>query len=105
MPYVYLALAIFTEIFGTTLIKASAGFSKIYPFLGGMVCFVLSLYFMTFSFKTISLSVGYAIWSGVGTAGAVIIGVLIWNETISVVGLCGLLFIVLGITLLNMTPA
>ena len=101
MAYFFLTIAIITEIFGTTLLKASAGFSKLLPFIFGILLFSISLYFMTLSFKTIPLGIGYAIWSGVGTAGAAILGILIWKEKITIFGLLGMLLIVMGIILLN----
>lgn len=56
---------------------------------------------MTLSFKTIPLSIGYAIWSGVGTAGAAVIGLLIWHEKLSVINYFGMTFIIVGVILLN----
>ncbi len=103
MAYFFLALAIMIEIIGTNFLKASAGFTKLYPAFVGIGCFALALYFMTLSFKTIPLSMGYAIWSGVGTAGTAIIGVLLWKEKINVYGLAGIAFVIFGIILLNLS--
>ncbi len=101
MAYLFLSLAILTEIIGTTLLKASAGFTKIPLFIAGVFFFVMALFFMTLSFKTIPLSIGYAIWAGVGTAGAAIIGFFIWNEKLIFTSYFGMVLIVLGVVLLN----
>ncbi|MGM8211510.1 DMT family transporter [Virgibacillus sp. W0430] len=101
MAYIFLSFAILTEIIGTTLLKASEGFSKIPLFIMGFISFGIALVFMTISFKTIPLSIGYAIWSGVGTAGTAIIGFLIWKEKLSISSYTGMVLIVIGVILLN----
>lgn len=101
MAYLFLSLAILTEIIGTTLLKASAGFTRLPLFFAGLGSFGLALFFMTISFKSIPLSIGYAIWSGIGTAGAAIIGYLIWKEKLAMTNYFGMVLIVLGVILLN----
>lgn len=103
MPYLFLSLAIIAEILGTTLIKASNGFTKISLFIAGVMFFIVALFFMALSFKTIPLSVGYAIWSGIGTAGAAIIGYIIWYEKLGIINYAGMVFIVIGVILLNVS--
>lgn len=103
MSYLFLSLAIIAEIIGTTLLKASYGFTKASLFIAGLICFMIALFFMTLSFKTIPLSVGYAIWSGVGTAGAAVIGYTIWYEKLGAINYAGMFCIVIGVVLLNVS--
>ncbi|WP_181347456.1 multidrug efflux SMR transporter [Thalassobacillus sp. CUG 92003] len=104
MAYVYLFLGIVAEVFGTTMLKMSEGLSRVFPVLGGVVGFSSALFFLALSFQTIPLNVAYATWAGVGTAGAALVGLLIWKENINLVGLIGLILIIGGIVLLNLSP-
>ncbi|MDT8858705.1 multidrug efflux SMR transporter [Alkalihalobacillus sp. MEB130] len=103
MAYVFLAIGIVSEIFGTAMLKASNGFTKLFPVIGSILGYGLALFFLSLSFKSIPLSVAYATWCGVGIAGASLVSYFIWNEKISPIGLVGIGFIVIGIVLVNVT--
>lgn len=100
--YLLLAAAIFMEIISTSLLKFSAGFTKILP----SVCFVLgmglSFYALSQALLHIPLNVAYAIWSGVGTALTALIGVLLWKEHIDLYGMIGIALIIAGVVVLNL---
>ncbi|RLQ93368.1 DMT family transporter [Falsibacillus albus] len=100
--YIFLALAIASELFGTSMLKASEGFSKPFPAIGVIIGFGSAFFFLSMSLKVIPLSVAYAIWSGVGTAATVVIGVLVWKEKISPASLAGIALIIAGVILLNL---
>lgn len=99
--YLFLAIAILTEIFGSSMLKASDGFSKLYPSIGVLIGYVSAFYFLSLALQSLSLSVSYAIWSGVGTALTAIVSVLIWKETISIQGGIGIVLIIVGVIMLN----
>lgn len=99
--YITLSLAIVIELFSTSMLKASAGFTKPFPtitFLIGMAC---SFYLLSQTLHSLPLSIVYAIWSGVGTALTAIISVVIWKEQINLQMVFGILFIIGGVCLLN----
>ncbi|MHA6252558.1 DMT family transporter [Oceanobacillus sp. CAU 1775] len=100
--FVYLFGAIVFEIIGTTMLKLSDGFTVLLPSIAVAVFFGLSFYLFVFALKTIPLSLGYSIWSGLGTAGAALIGVLLFNEVLSGVNLIGLLIIIIGVIVMNL---
>lgn len=102
MAYLYLMLAIFTELIGTSLLKASAGFSKLYPTLGCLLSFSVAFFFLSLSLKTIPLNMAYAIWSGLGTVATVIISILIWKEKVNVASITGIALIIVGVIILNL---
>ncbi|QSF42852.1 DMT family transporter [Paenibacillus tianjinensis] len=99
--YIYLALAICCEIFGTTMLKLSDGFTNLLPGIGVIMGMGLSFYFLSMSLKVIPLSFAYAVWSGVGTAVTALIGVLIWGDPFTVVSFIGIAAIIGGVVLLN----
>lgn len=102
LAYVYLTIAVVFELFATSMLKASDGFTKLLPTGGLIVGFGSAFFFLSLSLKEIPLSIAYAIWSGLGTAATVIIGVLIWKEKISVTSIVGILLIISGVILLNL---
>lgn len=98
--YFLLAIAIITEVFGTTMLKLSEGFTILPPSIGVIVAFVLS-FFLGLCLNELPLSTAYAIWAGVGTGLTAIVGILVFGETISFVKTLSLLLIIGGIVLLN----
>ncbi|PLR91994.1 DMT family transporter [Bacillus sp. T33-2] len=102
MSYVYLAIAIVAELIGTSLLKASEGFTKLLPTAGVILFFICAFFFMSLSLKTIPLNIAYAIWSGLGTVATVIISILIWKEKVTVGSIIGISLIVIGVVVLNM---
>ncbi len=99
-----LLLAIVSEVVGTVALKASEGFARLGPTLLVVVGYVLTFYFLGLALKQIPLGVAYAIWSGLGTAGAVLAGVLLWRESLSPAGVVGIALIVAGVLILNLFP-
>ncbi len=103
-PMLILLLAIVSEVVGTVALKASEGFARLGPTLLVVVGYVLTFYFLGLALKQIPLGVAYAIWSGLGTAGAVLAGVLLWRESLSPAGVVGIALIVAGVLILNLFP-
>ena len=63
MSWLYLFLAIVFETVSTTLLKFSNGFSVLLPSVGTVVGYILCFYFLSLAFKTIDISIAYAVWS------------------------------------------
>lgn len=99
--YVYLGLAICSEVFGTTMLKLSEGFTNLLPSLGVIVGFGIAFVSLGLSLKKIPISIAYAIWSGIGTAATAVIGILTWNEPFNFSIFIGLVLIIGGVILLN----
>ena len=102
MSYLYLALSISLELIGTSLLKASEGFSKLFPTIGVIVAFISCFFFLSLSLKTIPLNTAYAIWSGIGIVATVIISVIIWKEKINMASIVGITLILAGVVILNL---
>ena len=98
---VYLGLAIMLEVFGSTMLKVSEGFTVLWPSIGVAAGFIGSFVLLSFALKSISLSAAYATWSGVGTALTAIIGILIFQEHLSLMKGIALVLVIIGIVLLN----
>ena len=96
-----LFLAIASEVVGTAGLKASEGFSRVIPAAVVVVAYGAAFYFLSLSLQQIPLGVAYAIWSGLGTVGAVLVGVMVWNESLGPARLIGIGLIVIGVVVLN----
>ncbi|MGG6294078.1 DMT family transporter [Leptolyngbya sp. AN02str] len=97
----FLFLAIASEITASTALKASNGFTR--PGLGIVVVigYSLAFYLFSLSLKHIPLSVAYAIWSGAGIVGTVLIGVFLFRESLNWGSVMGIAMILAGVMVLN----
>ncbi|PGZ15112.1 DMT family transporter [Bacillus cereus] len=101
--FLFLAIAIVSEVFGTTMLKVSNGFTKVLPSVGVVLGFASVFFFLSKSLQHIQLSTAYAIWSGVGTALTALIGVLIWKDVFTWQTALGIALIIGGVIVLNMS--
>jgi small multidrug resistance pump len=103
MPYVFLAGAILAEVLGTTAMKASDGFSRLWPSVGTAVGYLVSFVLLAQTLKNMQVGTAYAIWSAVGTALIVAIGIVFFGESASLVKMVGIALIIGGVVLLNVS--
>lgn len=101
--FLFLLIAIASEVVGTASLKASQGFSRLWPSLIVVIGYGTAFYFFSLSLKHIPLGVAYAIWSGLGTVGTVIIGYFVWRETLDLYRAIGIVLILIGTVILNVT--
>lgn len=99
--WVFLAVAIVSEVAATSALKASEGFSRLWPSLIVLVGYATAFYFLSLTLKTIQVGVVYAIWSGVGIALIALIAWIFFGQTLDVPAIIGLLLIVAGVVVLN----
>ena len=97
MYWFYLAMAILTEVMGTTCMKLSEGFTRAVPSVLVFVLYMVSFAFMILALKKMELGVVYAIWAGLGTALIAIIGIAWFQESVSLLKIVSIVFIVLGV--------
>ncbi|MFH8369826.1 DMT family transporter [Streptomyces sp. NPDC018031] len=105
MGYGLLAAAIAAEVAGTTAMKYSEGFSKLWPSLGTVAGYLLAFTLLAQTLKTMQVGTAYAIWAGVGTAAVAAIGIVFLGESAGLAKLAGILFVILGVVLLNLGGA
>ena len=101
--YLYLVLAIVTEVFGTTMMKYSEGFTIFLPSVGSIVGYLLSFTFLGLTLRGMSLSVAYSVWAGVGTALTAFVGFIIWDEPLGLLKVSAILLIIVGVVIANMS--
>lgn len=105
MVYVILGSAILAEILGTTAMKYSDGFTRLWPSLATGVGYVIAFALLAQTLKTMSVGTAYAIWSGVGTAAVAAIGMVFIGEAVTAAKILGLLLVIAGVVVLNLGGA
>ena len=101
-PYIVLGIAIFSEIVALTALHYAEGFKKPLPILVVVIGYALSFYGLSVVLKSIPLGITYAIWAGLGTAGMVIVGLLMFREKLDIPAIVGIILIVSGVVVLNL---
>ncbi|HBS59935.1 MAG TPA: QacE family quaternary ammonium compound efflux SMR transporter [Firmicutes bacterium] len=100
--YLYLVTAIVLEVFSTSMMKYSAGFTKLYPSIAFAVGMSASFYAVAQAMITIPLNIAYTIWAGMGTVLTALVSVFVWKESINMYSGLGIALIVIGVVLLNL---
>nr|WP_205808341.1 multidrug efflux SMR transporter [Micromonospora sp. HNM0581] len=98
-------LAIAAEVTGTSLLKATQGFTRLWPTLGLAVAYLAAFALLAQAVKGIPVGVAYAMWSGLGTAAIVAIGAAYLGEPLTLVKGCGVGLVIAGVVLLNLDGA
>ena len=94
--WLILYIAIFFEILATICMKLSVGFTKITPTVLTAIFYIISLILMSFTLEKIEVGTAYAIWSGLGTAGIAIIGIVWFDELASMIKFISIGLIIIG---------
>lgn len=102
MVFSFLFIAIVAEVFASSMLKRTEGFSRIWPSLGVVVGYGTAFYCLALTLKTIPIGTAYAIWAGLGTALTAIVGVVLYKELFNRKKVLGILCIILGVVLLNL---
>ena len=98
--WLYLSLAIFSEVLATSFLKSSEGFTKLWPSIIVLIGYMLAFYFLSLTLETIPIGIAYAIWSGVGVASITIVSVVAFNQKIDLSAVIGIGLIIIGVVVL-----
>ena len=97
MSWIYMIIAGVLEIVWVIGLKYSQGFTKVIPSIATVAVILTSFYLLSKALRSISLGVGYAIFTGLGTVGTVLIECLLLGETFNPLKLVCILLILFGI--------
>ncbi|KPN29453.1 multidrug efflux protein [Halolamina pelagica] len=100
-PYLVLAGAILSELFGTTALKLSEGFAQPLPSLGVVVGYGLAFYLLSLTLEELPVGVVYATWAALGIVGVAAVGIVVFDESIDIAGVVGLALILAGVYCVN----
>lgn len=101
MKYLLLSIAIVAEVIATSALKASEGFTRLWPSVLVVLGYSIAFYCLSVTLKQIPLGIAYAIWSGLGIVLISIIGLVAFKQKLDTPAIIGLLFIIAGVIIVN----
>jgi quaternary ammonium compound-resistance protein SugE len=84
------------------LLKKSDGLTRLWPTVGFAVCALISFGLLTMALKKLEVGSAYAVWTGIGATGTVIVGILALGESVSTLKIVSVVLILLGVIGLNL---
>ena len=99
--WIYLAVAIISEVIATSALKAAEGFSRLLPSLIVVAGYAVAFFFLSLTLRTIPVGVAYAVWSGAGVGLIALIGWLFLGQSLDTPAIIGLSLIVAGVLVIN----
>ncbi|WP_305807083.1 SMR family transporter [Stenotrophomonas sp. YIM B06876] len=100
--YWILGAAIVAEVVATTALKASAGFTRLWPSFMVVLGYGVAFYCLSLTLKTMPMGVAYAIWSGLGIVLIAVAGYLLFGQRIDLAALLGMALIVAGVAVIQL---
>jgi len=101
MAFLFLAIAIVSEVVATSALKATHELTRLWPSVTVVVGYGLAFYFMTLTLRTIPVGITYAIWAGVGIVLIALVGVAWYGERLDPPAIVGMGLIVSGVVVIN----
>jgi len=105
MNWIYLIIAGLLEIGWAIGLKYTEGWTKLLPSVLTGLTMLASFYFLSLALKTLPIGTAYAVWTGIGTVGAAILGMILFNEPRDFARILCILLIIGGIAGLKLTSA
>jgi small multidrug resistance pump len=100
MNWLYLLIAVVSEVIGTSALKSSQGFTRLVPSVIVVAGYASAFYFLSLTLKAIPVGIAYAIWSGVGIVLVSIAGLVLYRQTLDLAAILGISLIVAGVAVL-----
>ena len=97
MSWLLLLLAGLFEVAWAIGLKYTDGFSRPFPTLLTLIAMAVSVLLLAMAVKQLPLGTAYAVWTGIGAVGTVLMGIWLFNEPATLARLLCLLLIIVGI--------
>ena len=97
MAWIYLAIAGLLEVGWAIGLKHTEGFTKLIPSTLTIAAMVASVVLLGIALRDLPLGTGYAVWTGIGTVGTAILGIVLFHEPATAIRLASIGLIVAGI--------
>ena len=101
MPYLFLAIAIASEVCATSFMKLSEGFTRQIPSIVTAIGYAIAFYFLSLTLKTVPTGIAYAIWSGVGIVLITTIAWVFQGQKLDAAAIAGMALIIAGVVVMN----
>ena len=100
--WIYLGLAIISEVTATASLKATEGFTNLLPSAIVVIGYCSAFYFMSLTLDTIPVAMVYAIWSGAGIVGIALVSYILYGQKLDLGAIIGMSLIVAGILVMRL---
>ena len=97
MSWFYLFIAGLFEIVWAIGLKYTQGFTRPLPTAVTVAGMIVSFYLLSLATKILPIGTAYAVWTGIGAVGAIVLGIILFKEPIDLWRVLFMLFIVVGI--------
>ena len=97
MNWLLLFIAGLFEVAWAIAMKYSEGFTRFWPSVITVIGYLASLVLLTMAIKELPVGTGYAVWTGIGIVGTTVLGVLLFQEKLSLLQVLCILLIIIGI--------
>ncbi len=101
MHYLYLTIAIISEVVATSTLKATREFTRLAPSLVVAAGYASAFYFLTLTLRVIPVGVAYALWSGLGIVLVAGAGFFIYGQRPDLPAVIGIVLIMSGVVVIN----
>ncbi|WP_261129956.1 quaternary ammonium compound efflux SMR transporter SugE [Bacillus sp. Marseille-Q3570] len=105
MAWIYLLIAGVFEVVWAIGLKYTEGFSRLVPSIITVIGMIISFYFLSIAIKALPIGTAYAVWTGIGALGTVLLGILLFNEPKDFMRILFLGLILVGIIGLKFTSS
>ena len=100
--YLFLGVAVFLGVISNSFAKSAEGFTLLVPSIITAITIVLCMYALSLVMKNIPMGITYASFAGLTIIATVVVGVVKYNQIPNVYSLIGLLFIIVGVLMVNL---
>lgn len=98
----YLTMAIVAEVIATTMLKASEGFTRLWPSLLVVLGYGVAFWGLSMVVKSMPLGIVYAIWSGMGIVLVSVAAVFVYQQKLDWPAIVGMGLIIAGVLVINL---
>ncbi|HIE0147212.1 TPA: multidrug efflux SMR transporter SsmE [Serratia marcescens] len=100
--FMYLTMAIVAEVIATTMLKASEGFTRLWPSLLVVLGYGVAFWVLSMVVKSMPLGIVYAIWSGMGIVLVSVAAVFVYQQKLDWPAIVGMGLIIAGVLVINL---
>lgn len=102
LNYLFLIIAIVTEVIATSALKSSEGLTRLFPSFIVIIGYGISFYCLSIVLQRIPIGIAYALWAGLGILLVWLVGVIFYKQAIDWGGLSGVILIISGVVMINL---
>jgi len=99
--WLFLSVAIISEVVATSALKASNGFTQLWPSLLVIAGYAIAFFFLSLTLRTMTVGIAYAIWSGIGIVLVTFIAWFVFGQSLDTPAIIGLTLIITGVVVLQ----